>query len=166
MDFDIQRVLDELKTVASSVADLKSSLTKRMEGMEKSLGDRFTALKTAAKQIDVWKPEIDTDALACVVPAPENRITFIDPDAPACITPVPTCITPAPTVSAIDAGVKLVQCCSIDTTTMFLPTTSPKHCHAEAHLCCACFHPQPLARKVFDASPQERPRTTCLVRFM
>ncbi|CAN6342878.1 unnamed protein product [Urochloa humidicola] len=126
MDSDIQRVLDELKTVASSVADLKSSLTKRMDGMEKSLGDRFTALKSAAKQIDVKKPKTDPDVPACFVATPKSCIAVTYPDAPAWITPAPIV---SAAVFPVDAGERLAQCGTDDLTPVdfgpeFAPHTS------------------------------------------
>ncbi|CAN6166061.1 unnamed protein product [Urochloa humidicola] len=87
MDPQLQKIFDELKSVGNSVADLKSSLTTRIDGVEKALGDRFENLESAAKVLDDWKPKVDAsiEDLRIEVGAMRktvNRVVF-DSSAPS-----------------------------------------------------------------------------------
>ena len=48
MDLNLKLIFDELKMVLPLLGDLKISLETRNDGVEKSLGDRFTALEQTA----------------------------------------------------------------------------------------------------------------------
>ena len=39
MDSQMKQIFDELKTVSSSISDLKDSLSERIDGVEKTLGE-------------------------------------------------------------------------------------------------------------------------------
>jgi len=41
MDPQMKQIFDELKTVTTSISDLKESLSQHIDGVEKTLGDRF-----------------------------------------------------------------------------------------------------------------------------
>ncbi|CAO2149487.1 unnamed protein product [Urochloa humidicola] len=59
MDPSLKLILDELKGVVSSVEDLKTSLADRIDGVEKTLGDRFQSVEQAAQQLEDWKPRVE-----------------------------------------------------------------------------------------------------------
>lgn len=66
MDPNIQLVLDELKGMRGDFThlrgdftDLQGSLTSRIDGVERVITNRFTALEDAAKVFDDWKPRVD-----------------------------------------------------------------------------------------------------------
>jgi len=48
MDPQLKLIMDELQTITASVADLKSSVSERIDGMERTIGDRFSILEGAA----------------------------------------------------------------------------------------------------------------------
>ncbi|CAO2188160.1 unnamed protein product [Urochloa humidicola] len=59
MDPQLQKILDELKSVGNYVADLKVSLTTKIDEVDKTLGARFENLEEAAKVLEDWKPKVD-----------------------------------------------------------------------------------------------------------
>ncbi|CAN6331500.1 unnamed protein product [Urochloa humidicola] len=59
MDPQLQKILDELKSVGNSVADLKISLTTKIDEVDKTLGARFENLEEEAKVLEDWKPKVD-----------------------------------------------------------------------------------------------------------
>ena len=60
MDPNFKIMFDELKAMRGSVDGLKGSLTERISGVEKSLGDRFADLESAAAAFEVWKPQMES----------------------------------------------------------------------------------------------------------
>ena len=56
----MKQIFDELKTVSSSISDLKDSLSERIDGVKKTLGERFHTLESAAQIFDDWKPRIES----------------------------------------------------------------------------------------------------------
>ncbi|WVZ83838.1 hypothetical protein U9M48_030936 [Paspalum notatum var. saurae] len=58
MDPNFKLLFDEMKAMRGSVDDLNDSLTARISGVEKSLGDRFANLESAAAAFEVWKPSV------------------------------------------------------------------------------------------------------------
>lgn len=56
MDSNMKVLLDEMKAMHDSVDHLQGSLTQRMEGVEKSLGDPFQSLESKATTFGEWQP--------------------------------------------------------------------------------------------------------------
>ena len=99
MDPQLKQIIDELKLVASSVGDLKSSLTQRISDVEKTLGDRFQSLEKAAQLLDDWKPKIDSsmEDLRIEVGALRKTVNRVVLDMP---TPAASGILPKPVSAA------------------------------------------------------------------
>ncbi|CAO2191183.1 unnamed protein product [Urochloa humidicola] len=95
MDPQLQKILDELKSVGNSVADLKVSLTGRIDEVDKALGARFESLEAAAQVLEDWKPKVDAsiDDLRIEVGAMRktvNRVVLdVSPTSSAGIFPKP-----------------------------------------------------------------------------
>ncbi|WVZ88557.1 hypothetical protein U9M48_035065 [Paspalum notatum var. saurae] len=59
MDPSTKSIVEEVKAMRESMDAFCSSLLKRIDGVEKTLGDRFQAIETAAVTIDSWKAQIN-----------------------------------------------------------------------------------------------------------
>jgi len=59
MDPHLQTILDEIKGLSASMADLKTSVTERIDGMEHALDDCFKRIEAAAGEFGDWKPKVD-----------------------------------------------------------------------------------------------------------
>jgi len=66
MDPNLQRILDEIKTVKAAVDGVDSrvgavevSLGSRISAMDRSISDRFGRVEDAVQVFDTWKPTID-----------------------------------------------------------------------------------------------------------
>ena len=55
----MKTILDEIKSLSVSMADLKSSVTERIEGVEHAFDDRFKRIEDAAGEFGEWKPKVD-----------------------------------------------------------------------------------------------------------
>lgn len=59
MDPNLKLIMDELKGIRSNFCDLQSSMTQRIDVVEKTLADRFASMDSAAKVFNDWKPHVD-----------------------------------------------------------------------------------------------------------
>lgn len=59
MDPNMKIMLDEMKAMRESVDNLQGSLTQRMEGVEKSLAERFQSLESKAAAFGDWQPRVE-----------------------------------------------------------------------------------------------------------
>lgn len=59
MDPNMKIMLDEMKAMRESVDNLQGSLTQRMEGIEKSLAERFQSLESKAVAFGDWQPRVE-----------------------------------------------------------------------------------------------------------
>jgi len=59
MDPHLKTILDEIKGVSASVANLKASVSERIDGVERSLDDRLKRIEVAAGDVGDWKPKVD-----------------------------------------------------------------------------------------------------------
>ncbi|CAN6282956.1 unnamed protein product [Urochloa humidicola] len=118
MDPQLQKILNELKSVRNSVADLKSSLTSRIDGVEKALGDRFQRLVAPTTSSPSSPPTPTPAARGAVVDINNTMPTRCLTQVPSADTDAPAVVSTAPTVSAavflVDVGEKLIQCGPID----------------------------------------------------
>jgi hypothetical protein len=60
MDPHLKTILNEIKSLSASMADLKSSVTERIEGVEHAFDNRFKRIEEAAREFGDWKPKVDT----------------------------------------------------------------------------------------------------------
>ena len=65
MDPQLKLIMDELKTLTASVTDLKLSVEDRIDGVERSLGDRFSVLEGAAVNLGTGSPELSLSWRIC-----------------------------------------------------------------------------------------------------
>ncbi|CAN6315091.1 unnamed protein product [Urochloa humidicola] len=118
MDPQLQKILDELKSVRNSVADLKSSLTSRIDGVEKALGDRFQRLTAPTTSSSSSASTPTPAARGVVVDINNTTLTRCSTQVSSADAYAPAFVTTAPTISAavylIDVGEKLVQYGPID----------------------------------------------------
>ncbi|CAN6343657.1 unnamed protein product [Urochloa humidicola] len=104
MDPQLQKILDELKSVGNSVADLKVSLTTQIDEVDKALGARFESLEAAAQVFDDWKPKVDAsiEDLCIEVGAMRKTVKRVvlesDLSSSAGIFPKPVATTPIPSI--------------------------------------------------------------------
>ena len=59
MEPNLKTILDEIKSLSVSMADLKSSVTERIEGVEHAFDERFKRIEDAAGEFSEWKPKVD-----------------------------------------------------------------------------------------------------------
>ncbi|CAO2168369.1 unnamed protein product [Urochloa humidicola] len=89
MDPQLKQIFDEIKLVSSSVADVKSTLTTHIDGVEKKLGDRFESLEATAQVLEDWKPKMDAsiDDLCLEVGAMRKTVNRVVLDSPTSSSP-------------------------------------------------------------------------------
>lgn len=59
MDPNIKLLLDEIKSVQTSLTNIDSKLLSRIDAIEHAIGGSFDKLESAAKVFDTWKPQVD-----------------------------------------------------------------------------------------------------------
>lgn len=106
MDPQLKQIFDELNTVMSSVEDPNNSLAQHIDGVEKSLGDRFLSLERAAQTVDEWKPRVDSSVedLRVEIGALRKTVNGVILDMPSpsnsSILPMPVSAAASPSAGA------------------------------------------------------------------